>query len=73
MITDPRMDNIEKQQWTYNHMLKLLYCSRKANITLIDVGDYIYHNSIELSLEEMDLILIIVDPMPGEVISNYKN
>lgn len=70
MVTDPRLPLIDKNMWEYQHMIKFLYSSRKANITIIDIGDYFEHKSVEAIIDEADLILIIVDPMPSEIMNN---
>ncbi|MGD9677618.1 MAG: protein kinase [Vulcanibacillus sp.] len=67
MITDPRKPKIDKNNWNYNQMMKLLYSSKKASISIIDAGEYIEHESIKPLIDEVDLILVIVDPMPSEV------
>ncbi len=70
MVADPRKPSINKNKWTYNHMLKLLYSSRKANISIIDVGSYFEHESIEGLIDGIDLILVVIDPIPSEILLN---
>lgn len=72
LVPDPRRPLIDKAMWTYHHMMKFLYSSRKANISLLDVGGNKDHKSIEPLLDEADLVLIIVDPMPTEIMMNHK-
>ncbi|OEF99452.1 hypothetical protein BHF71_09070 [Vulcanibacillus modesticaldus] len=72
LITDPKKPLINEENWTYNHMVKLLYSSRKANVTIIDVGKYVEHSSIQPLIDEVDLILLVIDPMPSEILLNKK-
>lgn len=72
MVADPREPRIAKDDWTYNNMIKLLYNTRKVNVSIIDVGDNIEHQSIEGLIDGIDLILIIVDPIPSEILLNIE-
>ena len=69
-VTDPRRPLIDKAKWTYNHMVKLLNSSRKASITILDIGENRKHKSIEPLLDEVDLILTVIEPMPSEIMIN---
>jgi len=72
MVADPRKDVIGKESWSYHHMMKYIYSSRKASVTILDVGNYLEHQSIEPVLEEADLILVVIDPMPAEIMMNSQ-
>jgi len=62
IVADDRKEQIEK--WGYNQMLRLVYSSNAAPITLIDVGGSLFHESVKPLLSVVDLILIIIDPFP---------
>ncbi len=70
LVPDPRKSNIHEEKWTYHHMIKLLYSSRKANIMLLDIGSNIEHHSMEPLINEADLVLLVIDPMPAEIMAN---
>lgn len=72
MVADPRKNIISEDNWSYHHMMKYLYSSKKASVTILDVGNYIEHTSIEPVLEEADLILVVIDPMPAEIMMNSQ-
>jgi hypothetical protein len=68
MVPDSRKPIIPK--WDYYNMMKLIYASRKASVTLIDAGDNLEHEAIKPILSEADLVLIVVDPLPTECMQN---
>lgn len=72
MVADPRNNIIAEENWSYLHMMKYIYSSKKASVTILDVGNYIEHPSVEPVLEEADLILVIIDPMPAEIMMNSQ-
>lgn len=67
-IPDPRKELIK--EWDYYKMMKLLYASRKASITLVDGGSNMLHESFNQTLSEMDKILVVIDCMPTEIMQN---
>lgn len=69
-VPDPRKPLINK--WTYENMMKLIYTNRKSSINILDVGDNLFHESIEPILGEADHVLVIVDPLPTEIMQNSK-
>lgn len=70
MVPDSRKPIIK--EWTYYNMMKLIYASRRASISLLDCGEYLDHESIRPILSEADLILVVVDPLPTECMQNSE-
>jgi hypothetical protein len=71
LIPDARKPIIEN--WNYAKMMKLIYASKKANISIIDCGNNFDNESVQEIISEADLILTIVDPLPVECMqNNYK-
>lgn len=66
-IPDPR--KIEITGWTYEQMMKQIHASN-ASIKLIDIGEGFDHPSIKPVLEQSDLVLVIIDPLPVEILRN---
>jgi hypothetical protein len=62
IISDDRKERIEK--WEYNQMLQLVYVSSIAPITLIDVGNNIFHEAVNPMLSTVDLVFVVIDPFP---------
>jgi len=62
IISDDRREEI--RQWDYNKMLKLVYASGTSPITLIDVGDNIFHESVKPLISIVDQVLVVIDPFP---------
>lgn len=56
--------------WDYNKTLKLVYTSKKSNISLVDVGSNIENPSINPLINEADKIIVIIDPLPTECMQN---
>lgn len=70
MILDSRKPIIE--DWDEDNMMELLYCTRKADTVLIDVGSYLKHDSLKQILNIADHVLIVIDPLPAEIMQNNK-
>ncbi len=70
LVPDPRQQCIK--EWSYDNMLKLLFCSISASIRIIDCGWNFNHDSINKLLPHADLVLAIVDPMPTECMQNSE-
>lgn len=71
IIPDDRKERIEK--WGYNQMLQLVYASNIAPITLIDIGDNLFHEAVKPLLSIVDLVLVVIDPFPTNCkINNNK-
>jgi len=71
IIADDRKERIEK--WGYNQMLQLVYASNIAPITLIDIGDNLFHEAVKPLLSVVDLVLVVIDPFPTSCkINNNK-
>lgn len=62
IVPDDRKEQIKN--WEYNQMLKLVYVSSIAPITLIDIGDNLGHVSVKPLLSVVDLVLVVIDPFP---------
>ena len=62
IVPDDRKEAVE--DWKYNQMLKLIYISNIAPITLIDVGDNLNHEAVRPLLSLVDLVLVVIDPFP---------
>lgn len=73
VVPDPHKENIKGEDWNFNKMLKLLNVARKAKVHLIDINNSFEHESVrDLLLEELDLLMVIIDPNPTEVILNIS-
>lgn len=71
IIPDDRKERIEK--WGYNQMLQLVYASNIAPVTLIDIGDNLFHEAVKPLLSVVDLVLVVIDPFPTSCkINNNK-
>lgn len=68
-IPDPR--KMEITDWNYEQMMKQIHASN-ASIKLIDIGESFEHPSIKPVLEQSDLILVIIDPLPVEILRNQE-
>lgn len=54
-------------------MLQLVYASNIAPITLIDIGDNLFHEAVKPLLSVVDLVLVVIDPFPTNCkINNNK-
>ena len=54
-------------------MLQLVYASNIAPITLIDIGDNLFHAAVKPLLSVVDLVLVVIDPFPTSCkINNNK-
>ena len=62
IIADDRKKRIEG--WGYSQMLQLLYVSPVSPITLIDIGDNLFHQSVKPLLPVLDLVIAVIDPFP---------
>jgi len=72
LIPDPRRPLIDSDKWDFYCMMKLLYASKLAPISIIDCGFNIEHESIKPLMSEADLILIVIDPLPTECMQNNE-
>ena len=68
IVPDDRKEAIDN--WGYNQMLKLIYVSNIAPITLIDVGDNLSHEAVRPLLSLVDLVLVVIDPFPTNFYNN---
>jgi len=68
LISDPRLPKIDS--WAVNEMLQLLEHSCKADVVIMDVGDYMYHESIVNLLPMMDEIFAVIEPRPVNIIKS---
>jgi len=62
IIPDDRKEEIK--EWDYDKMLKLIYASGTTPVTLIDIGDNIFHESVKPLFSIVDQILVVIDPFP---------
>jgi len=62
IVPDDRKEVVDN--WKYDQMLKLIYISNIAPITLIDVGDNLNHEAVRPLLSLVDLVLVVIDPFP---------
>ncbi len=68
IIPDSRMETIEN--WDSLKMMKLLYTSKRAPISIVDVGNNIDHESVDSILTSADMILAVINPQPIELKQN---
>lgn len=68
IITDTRRPLI--REWDYFKMIKLINSSKSADISIVDVGNNIQHDSITPLINEVDNIFIMIDPMPAEIMQH---
>lgn len=68
LVADARKPFIP--DWDYYKMMKLIYASKRASTYLVDCGSHLDHKSIRPIVNEADLVLIVVDPMPTECMQN---
>ena len=68
IIPDSRMNTVEN--WDSLKMMKLLYASKRAPISIIDIGTNIEHESIDPILTSADMILAVINPQPVEIAQN---
>jgi hypothetical protein len=57
--------------WDYYKTMKLIYAYR-AGIQIVDVGNNFEEKSIKPIVNEADLTLVVIDPMPVECSQNSK-
>ena len=68
IIPDSRINIIDN--WDSLKMMKLLYASKKAPISIVDIGTSIEHESIDPILTSADMILAVINPQPVELKQN---
>ena len=68
IIPDSRINIIEN--WDSLKMMKLLYASKRAPISIVDIGTNIEHESIDPILTSADMILAVINPQPIELKQN---
>jgi len=62
IVSDDRKEEIK--EWDYDKMLKLVYASGTTPITLIDIGDNIFHEPVKPLISIVDQVLVVIDPFP---------
>lgn len=72
IVPDPNKEIITPEEWNFNKMIKLLNATRKAKLNLIDINNSFYHESVKDLMEEIDALLVVIDPNPTEVILNIS-
>jgi len=70
IIPDSRMDTVEN--WDSLKMMKLLYTSKRAPISIVDIGTSIGHESVDSILTSADMILAVVNPQLVELKQNKE-
>ena len=70
IIPDSRINIIDN--WDSLKMMKLLYASKKAPISIVDIGTSIEHESIDPILTSADMILAVINPQPVELKQNKE-
>ncbi len=60
-------------EWDETKMRKLIHAKKNIAIKIFDFGSNYFKPYIEKTLDDMDYILIVVDPMPAEVMQNDIN
>lgn len=70
IVPDPRLPIIN--EWDYLKMMKLLYVSKKASINIIDCGHNFKNNCVQEILSEADMILVLIDPLPADIMQNNE-
>lgn len=71
-LVDPRRPLIKEEDWDDMMMLNLLYLSRKNNISLIDVGNYIEHPAIVNAVKNVDCLIVVIDPILINIAQNLR-
>jgi hypothetical protein len=64
-----REKQCKNRSWDYFKMMQLIYAS-KAAINIIDCGSYYHHESVKPVLSQADMVLVVVDPLPAEIMQN---
>jgi hypothetical protein len=65
-------ENEKASDWSINEMLKLVYISNKAPITLVDAGCNFMHESVEPFISMADLVIFVIDPFPSSLDLNIE-
>ncbi|GMQ57124.1 hypothetical protein AN1V17_15190 [Vallitalea sediminicola] len=68
LVRDPTRGKIDN--WDDNKTMKLIYSAKESLISIVDIG-YNYEN-IENLLPEFDLIYVLYDAMPPDLMANYN-
>lgn len=71
-INDPEMKIDESSEWDSFKMLKLINASRKASINLLDIGNEFNHQAMSDLIMDLELLLVVVDPLPGAVMQSRE-
>jgi MinD-like ATPase involved in chromosome partitioning or flagellar assembly len=69
IVTDPDLQKVV--DWNFYKMIKLMYVSKQTNLSLIDIGINVNHDSIKGVLEQFDMFLVIVDPFVTQYMNNH--
>lgn len=65
--------------WDFQNMMQVLNTSKRASVNIIDIGNNWSHPAIQDSLRIFEKILIIIDPLPPDILQkevllgNIKN
>jgi hypothetical protein len=70
LIQDPTLNNIDN--WSYNKMMKLLYSTRSP-ISIIDLGYNLKSNLVKELINDLDILLVIIDPIPAKIVNAYES
>lgn len=67
LVRDPTRGKIDN--WDDNKTMKLIYSAKESLISIVDIGHN--YDKIESLLPEFDLIYVIYDAMPPDLMANY--
>ncbi len=68
LVSDPRLPKIDN--WSVNEMLQLLEHANSADVVILDIGRYMYHESIFNLLPMIDKIFAVIEPRPVNIINS---
>lgn len=68
LINDPTRERID--DWNDDKTSKLLYAAKDSLISIIDIGHH--YNLIEPILHEFDIIFVMYNAMPPELMANFN-
>ncbi len=69
-ILNPFVETIDNLN--FDSISKILYASKRASVNLIDIGNHLEHPAVKEHLDSFNKILIIVDPLPPDILQNEK-
>lgn len=70
LIVNPLDTAIE--DWDADKMIHLINASKRASLNIIDIGNHFEHPAIYKMLHLLDMILVIIDPLPPEILQGEK-